>query len=362
MAESPTNRRDFLKGKSAAEALGSIGDSLPPPAAGASDPGLADCTLSLTRRAMACDFQVQLIASPHRNDTEPALAALDLIDQQEDRLSVYRDSSDITLLNNAAQFGPAEADAEMFALLEQCDRLHRETDGAFDATTGPLSKAWGFYQRDPHVPSDEAIAAARELVGWDHVALDPDAQTVAFDKQGVEVNFNGIGKGYALDLAVEQLGLAPVDDFLMHGGRSTLVARGNRPGGQITGWGIALRHPLRPQLVIAEFALVDQAFSTSGAATQGFVSGGQRYGHILDARTGRPAQGPHSVSVVAPTGAEADALSTAFYVLGPERTRAYCEAHPGVGAAFVLPGPHANSVRLETINLPEDRWRQVSEL
>ncbi|TWT85273.1 Thiamine biosynthesis lipoprotein ApbE precursor [Posidoniimonas polymericola] len=359
MAESPTNRRDFLKGKSAVEALGSIGDALP---AGAADPGLADCTLSLTRRAMACDFQVQLIASPHRNETEPALAALDLIDEQEDRLSVYRDSSDISLLNNAAQFGPAETDAEMFALLELCDQLHRETEGAFDTTTGPLSKAWGFYQREPRVPSDEQLAAARELVGWSHVKLDADTQTLAFDKQGIEVNFNGVGKGHALDLAAEQLGLALVDDFLMHGGRSTLVARGNRPGGQVAGWGVALRHPLRPQLVIAEFALVDQAFSTSGAATQGFVSGGERYGHILDARTGRPAVGPHSVSVIAPTGAEADALSTAFYVLGPERSRVYCEAHPGVGAAFVMPGQHANQVRLEVVHLPADRWRQVSEL
>ncbi|TWT31122.1 Thiamine biosynthesis lipoprotein ApbE precursor [Posidoniimonas corsicana] len=360
MADS-SSRRDFLKGKAAADALADIGAGAAGGEAGTADPGMPDCVLSLTRRAMACDFQVQLVASPHRNETGPGMAALDLIDRQEDRLSVYRDSSDISLLNNAAQYGPAETDHEMFALLQTCDRLHRDTDGAFDATTGPLSKAWGFYSREPRVPTEEELSAAMQLVGWRHVRLDEGAQTVAFDRQGVEINFNGIGKGHALDLAADQMQLELADDFLLHGGRSTLVARGDRPGGQ-PGWGVALRHPLRPQLRIAEFTLMDQAFSTSGAATQGFVSGGKRYGHILDARTGRPASGPHSVSVIAPTGAEADALSTAFYVMGPEATRAYCEAHPGVGAAFVLPGKHASSVRLEAINLPDDRWRPLSDL
>jgi thiamine biosynthesis lipoprotein len=290
------------------------------------------------------------------------------VEELEDRLSVYRDHSEIMRLNRTAAFEAAPVDAELFALLQQCDRLYQQTAGAFDATTGPLSRVWGFFERKGRLPGDGELAEALDLVGWRHVQLDPDAQTMRLLKPGVEVNFNGIGKGYALDRAAELMQEDGVADLLMHGGRSTLVARGNRPPievdgveGDRPGWGVGLRHPIRPQHHIAEFNLVDGAFSTSGSATQGFVHQGQRYGHILDPRTGRPALGMHSVSVVAPTGAEADALSTAFFVMGFEASAEYCRQNPGVGALFVLPGAQPSTVEIRPVNLPDDRWRQLAK-
>ncbi len=365
MADSPSTRRDFLKGKSAADVLGEIGagGSLHGSTPAAPD---AACLLSLTRRAMACDFQVQLPTDRDRNQTQAAMAALDLVDELEDQLSVYRDHSQIMRLNRAAQLDAAHVEPDLFALLEQCDRLYQQTDGAFDATTGPLSRVWGFFERKGRLPDDEELAKALELVGWRHLQLDHDAQTMRILKPGVEVNFNGIGKGYALDAAAAQMQGDGVADLLMHGGRSTLVARGNRPendgtDGAKPGWGVGLRHPLRPQHHIAEFDLVDAAFSTSGSATQGFVHQGQRYGHILDPRTGQPATGMHSVSVIAPTGAEADALSTAFFVMGYEAAERYCRRNPEVGALMVLAGERPNQVEIRPLNLPQDRWRQLAQ-
>lgn len=357
-------RRAFLRGEAAADALtGAIDAGALPPGAPEADPRAAQreaCLLTLTRRAMACEFQVRLCADQQRNETAPALAALDLIDQLEDRLSVYRDHSEIMRLNREAQQNPAAVEADMFALLRQCDALWRATGGAFDATTGPLSRAWGFFERRGRVPSDEQLAEALARVGWRHISLDEELATLEIHTPGVEINFNGIGKGYALDCAVELLAREGVEDALIHGGRSTLAARGRKPSGETSGWRVGLRHPLRPQRRIAEFTLVNEAFSTSGSATQGFVDRGRRFGHILDPRTGRPAGGAHSVSVLAPSGTLADALSTAFYVMGPEAAERFCSENHRIGALFVLPGPTASSVSLHPVNLPQDRWRPLS--
>src|SRR3972149_3939718 len=149
----------------------------------------------------------------------------------------------------------------------------------------------------------------------DHVVLDEAKRTIAFRRPGISVNLNCIGKGYALDRMAELLAGSGVPDYLLPGGRSSVWARGSRPGEDGVGWPIGLRHPLRPTERLAEFFLRDQALATSGSATQFFRHRGQQYGHILDPRTGRPAEGIFSATVIAASAARADALSTALYVM-----------------------------------------------
>lgn len=335
-------RREFLTGSSAARALGRLADG---PQHGAA-PGAPTrgCTLTLTRRLMACDFEVSLAADRNHNDTGPAVEALDLVSDLEDLLTIYRPGGETDRLNQQAHAGPVPVSPALFSLLALCEELHHQTGGAFDPTSTPLSKAWGFYERSGRVPSDAELDEARGLVGWRHVEIDHAAQTLRFLRPGVGVNFNAIGKGWALDRAADLLTGLGVESFLLHGGRSTLVARGDAPGGGGAGWRVGVRNPLRPAERLLEVPLRCRAFSTSGSAVQGFVAQGVRYGHVLDPRTGRPAVGPLSVSVVAPTGAEADALSTAFYVLGPEASAEVCARRPGVAALFVLPGRGRGSV------------------
>jgi thiamine biosynthesis lipoprotein len=334
---SPANdRRAFLSGQAAMEALAGAAQA----ALDASDvsPGRDPPYLvRIGRRAMACRFEVLLAAGQHAAGSAAALCALERVDELEARLSVYRDSSELSHVNRQAAAVPVVVSSELFALLAQCVELWRATDRAFDITGGPLSRAWGFSRRQGALPGSEQLAAALAAVGSDKLALDAAAGTVRFLVPGMELNLGAIGKGYALDRAAEELNSAGVADYLFHGGQSSILARGHRPEAttESPGWIAAVLDPLRPGKPLAEIAIVDRAIGTSGSGTQFFRHGGRRYGHILDPRTGWPACGMWSATVVAPTAAEADALSTAFYVLGPEPALDYCRRRPEIGAVLV---------------------------
>ncbi|QDU91382.1 Thiamine biosynthesis lipoprotein ApbE precursor [Pirellulimonas nuda] len=348
-----STRRDFLTGKAAARSLSDSVGSL-----GASGEGTdGACVLNVARPAMACQFEFRVLSTATHNTGPAAIEALDLVEAIEDQLTVYRDQSEVQEINRTAALHPIPVEPGLFALLEQADALYQETGGAFDLTAGPLSKAWGFFERRGRVPSEAELAAAMAHVGWGRVCLDRTEKSIQFTEPGVEINFNSIGKGYALDRAADLLAERGAPDVLLHGGGSTLVARGQNRAAGVPGWLAGLGDPLRSGRRLGEFLLRDEALSTSGAATQKFVQGGKRYGHLIDPRTGRPAEGVHSVTVLAPTGAAADALSTAFYVLGWEGAEAYCGGHADVRALFVLPTP-GGGVDVRTLNLPEDAWRR----
>jgi thiamine biosynthesis lipoprotein len=368
------SRRSFLQGQaaarewsSAAQEAGELPAAEQPAAAvaRASSPPLAVdrsmLLVSVRRRVMACEFEVQLAAARNDESMEHVFAALDLVEALESQLTVYRDDGEVIRINRQAAAGPVQAEPRLFELFAQASALHHATQGAFDITSGPLSQAWGFFRREGRVPSEEEIAAARDRVGMQHVVLDESRQTVAFRRPGVAVNFNSMGKGYALDRMAELLAEKGIDDYLIHGGKSSVLARGDQPGHSGNGWTIGLRHPLRPGERLAEFQLRDRSLSTSGSGTQFFIRKGRRYGHILDPRTGYPAEGLYSATVIAPTACEADALSTAFYVMGPEQVGGYCAARPEIGALLVAPGEREGDVRLFAFGLSEDQWTQLAE-
>jgi thiamine biosynthesis lipoprotein len=302
---------------------------------------------------------VILNAGQYADGTESALAALDLVDQLEDQLSVYRPHSELSRMNARAAAEPVTVEPRMFGLLKLAAEIWRETHGAFDMTTGSLSRAWGFSKRQGRLPQPEELEEALAHIGTENVALDADDCSVSFAQDGVEVNVNGIGKGYALDRAGELLRELGVEDFLLHGGQSSVLASGARGARPEGGWTVGLRHPLRPERRLAEFYLRDRALGTSGSATQFFHFGGKRYGHVIDPRSGMPVEGVYSATVIAPTAAQADALATAFYVLGPEEARQYCEAHQEIACMLVNAGSRQGSIELHTAGLAEQDWRML---
>src|SRR5205823_2937824 len=162
-----------------------------------------------------------------------------------------------------------------------------------------------------------------------------EGRTVRFRRSGIEVNLGSIGKGYAIDRAVEVLDRRGVRAALLHAGGSSVRAVGSQPGEE-RGWPVGIRHPWEEDRRIAIVQLRDRALGTSAATYQHFEYNKRRLGHLLDPRTGRPADGIASATALAPTAAEADALATAFFILGVEKTRLYCAAHPAIGAV-VLP-------------------------
>jgi FAD:protein FMN transferase len=309
---------------------------------------------SFRRRAMACEFEVQLPSSDTAKSTDPVLAALDLLETLESQLTVYRDDSEVIRINRQAANRPVQVEPRLFDLLQLAARLNQETDGALDLTTGPLSDAWGFSRRQGRLPSDEEIAAALSCVGMNQIVLNATDRTIAFQVPGLAIHLNCIGKGYALDRMAELLDTNLVTDYLLHGGSSSVLARGQCPGSEHPGWTIGLPHPLRPGERLAEIDLVDKALGTSGSATQSFEHNGQRHGHLLDPRIGRPVTGIFTATAIASSAAEADALSTAFYVMGPERVGRLCAGRPDVAAILVSPDELSGEPRLNTFGL-EDR-------
>lgn len=311
-------------------------------------------SLVVGRDLMACRFEVVFNAGEVENATELAVDALDLVEQIETRITVYRDSSEVARLNATAAEGWQGVSPDLFALLLHARDLAARTGGAFDCASGALTRAWGFLERRGRMPDPEELAAARARSGLGLVEFDEAGRRVRFMRPGVELNLGAIGKGWAIDRVIAALQMAGVPSVLVHGGQSSVRARGVQgpalPGRR--GWPVGLRHPLRPAQRLATITLDDRALGTSGSGTQFFVDRGQKLGHILDPRTGRPAEaGVIAATVIAPEAADADALSTALYVLGVEGLPRIAAAGGEFGAIVVLPGRTSGSVRVVVANL-----------
>jgi FAD:protein FMN transferase len=274
------------------------------------------------RRAMACRFEVVLSPKDTRfvADANEMLAEADRL---EAALTVFRETSDLVHINRTAAREPVHVSAELFDLLTRCADLHAATGGAFDVTSTPLSRCWGFLAREGRLPASDAIDHARSLVGMDAVALDPSHRTIRFTRPGIELNLGSIGKGFAVQAIGDGLAARGVEHALVSAGASSVVAVGGRERGWLVD--VTSRQASRGRL--ARLRLRDCALGTSGAGEQFIEVDGRRYGHVLDPRTGWPASGVLSASVVTADGASADALATAFLIGGVELAREYCATH-----------------------------------
>jgi thiamine biosynthesis lipoprotein len=369
---SKSNRRDFLKGKSALQAFGDlILAALPPEAAGdttarrrSAGPAAESperYLLHVGRRAMACEFQVFFNAGQYPHATEVALEVLDRVEQIEAQLSFFRDTSDISYINRHAAERPVEVEPGLFSILALALQLHAETGGAFDITSAPLWEVWGFARRAGSMPDPDLLAEARTRVGSSWVELDHRRGTVRFLKPGIRLNLGSIGKGYALDCCAQLLHQSGIDHFLIHGGQSSVLAAGVQastvaePPSNVPGsWIVGLPSPLRPDRRLGEIRLRDRALGTSGSQAQSFWHQGRRYGHILDPRTGRPAQNILTTTAIAPSAMLADALSTAFYVMEPEQVLAYCQARPELAAIVICPARRHGGFQVQTAGFGDD--------
>ena len=277
--------------------------------------------LHISRPIMACRFEVTLPIRDRRGISF-ANQALDEADRLEQQLTIFRETSEVSFVNRNAALKAVRVSPSLFELLRLCQSLYRETEGAFDVTSGPLSHCWGFLKRQGRIPVTDEIEKAKSLVGSEKLLLDREYCTIGFERPGVEINLGSIGKGYALDRLKGTLGKR-VTSALLSAGSSSLCAIGSGDSGQ-RGWVVGIRHPRQTDRRLAVLKLRDSAMATSGAEEQFFEYEGKRYGHIIDPRSGFPAAGVASVTVVAQSAAIADALATAFYVGGRELAERYC--------------------------------------
>jgi thiamine biosynthesis lipoprotein len=314
------------------------------------------------RMSMACEYAIE--AYGRDADALPGIVneAFDEVDRIDRLMSHYKANSPLSRINREAAQHAVAVDPELFDFIVDAMRYHRDSGGAFDITVGPLMKAWGFFQGDGRVPSENDLAAARRHVGGAHVTLNPMSKTIAFDESGVELDLGGIAKGYAVDRVVGLLRGRQIAAALVSAGGSTIYGLGAPPGAG--GWQVELQDPIDPRKVAFAIELKDRALSVAGSSEKAFEAGGVRYSHIMDPRTGAPVQGMLSVAVLATSGTAGDALDDAFFVLGPERSRAYLNKLHDTEAIFFLPAsarPKSERASAGLADQPPPRLRRSAE-
>ena len=269
---------------------------------------------TFTGEAMATDWQIVV---PDRPGAEAVAAeCLALFRALDLELSEWKEGSPLSAVNRAAGVAPVAVPADLLALVERSLELGAATGGAFDPSWAALWGVWDFRAAVPRVPEPETIAARLPLVDYRRIAIDRDARTLFLPTAGMKLGLGAIGKGYALDRAAALLDARGFGDFLLVGGGQVLARgrHGSRP------WRIGLRDPRgAPDELFARVAVADASLSTSADNESFFELDGVRYHHILDPKTGRPARGLRSATVLHREATVADALSTAVMVLGRER-------------------------------------------
>jgi len=225
--------------------------------------------------------------------------------------------SEVSRLNAAAGRGPVDVGPEMVTVLLEAQRIAELSGGAFDVTIAPVVDAWGFRPEvtEQRVPEPGELSAALALVDYRLLRVDAAAGQAELLREGMAVDLGAIAKGYAIDRVVGILQAAGITSALVDVG-GNIHALGLRPTGQA--WRVGLQHPRDSQQLLGVLSLTDRNIATSGDYQRFFELDGQRYHHIIDPGTGHPAQAATMVAIVADTGMEADAVSTAAFVLGAQ--------------------------------------------
>ena len=316
----------------------------------------------LARHAMNTRFEIVVHGLDPVRLRAAAEEALDEIERLEDRMSFFRPSSEVAQINRRASMEPVRVTPAIFDLLRVAQTLHRETGGAFDITVAPLLRCWGFRSGVGAIPSAEALAEARGQVGMEFVVLDTATRTVRFSRPGMQIDLGGIGKGFAIDRAVEILREAGVPNGLIHGGTSTAYAFGRNMDGDA--WKIGIPFPAdkwntpagaggggdepgqmiyhgedldgrsvaAPEKLLAAVPLENASLSLSAVWGRFFLREHRIFGHVLDPRSGEPVTGAILAAVVLPSATETDALSTALLTLGLDGLDTLTTLRPGLQA------------------------------
>ena len=265
--------------------------------------------------AMGATYSIALYGYDRVKMEAAADAAFDEVRRLDELLSNYQPGSQWSEVNRNAAIQPVKVSPELFQLLAACVEYSRESEGAFDITVGPLMKVWGFYKGTGHLPHKPEIAAALAKVGYRHIVLDKAAQTVRFDRSGVEMDPGGIGKGYAVDRMVEVLKNNGFRTALIAGSGSSIYGMGAPPD-EPRGWPVKIKDPWDNRKTQAEVFLKDSSMSTSGSYEKFFRAEGKTYAHIMDPRTGYPAQGSVSVSVISPRTIDSEVWAKPYFING----------------------------------------------
>ncbi len=264
--------------------------------------------------AMGSTYSVVLYDQDRNKMETAADDAFDEVRRLDSLLSNYRSESEWSKVNSEARERPVAVSEELFDLLSACLQYSRASDGAFDITVGPLMNVWGFYKDSGRLPRPGEVGKALGQLGYRNLILDASKQTVAFARAGMNIDPGGVGKGYAVDRMVDVLKKDGIRTALVSASGSSIYCLGAPP--EKAGWTIRIKNPSNEFQHVAEVVLKDQSLSTSGSYEKFFVAEGKTWSHIMDPRTGYPAQGTLSVSVIAPRTLDSEVWAKPYFING----------------------------------------------
>lgn len=287
--------------------------------AGITAPAAAPVRLERSLDAMGTTYTVAVYGGDRYALDATIEEAFEEVRRLDEVMSNYREDSEWSRINRLAAREPVPVSQETFDLLGRCLDFSRASEGSFDITVGPLMKVWGFYKGTGRVPHRAEIRDAMARVGWQNIQLDGKNRTVRFLRAGLNIDPGGIGKGYAVDRMAGILKKGGVSSGIISAGRSSIYAIGVPPS-EPRGWRVAIPDPRDRGKDAFEVFLKNESMSTSGSSEKFFVAGGTTYSHIMNPRTGFPAQGMLMVSVVSPQTLDSEAWTKPFFIMGRDWT------------------------------------------
>jgi thiamine biosynthesis lipoprotein len=300
------------------------------------DPVAARRSVSYAMHTMGTYAHVILVTADSAADAPRAHAAQAVLARMDSLMSNWTTTSEVARLNRTAGHEATEVQSDVATVIDSSLALWAETDGAFDITVEPLVRAWGFIGGPRRVPTDAEARAAFRHVGAGHVHYDRAKRTLRYDDDSVRIDLGGIAKGYAVDAAARALVESGVRDALVDL-TGNMFALGSPAASDH--WRIGIRDPRDRMPYFARLDLEPgEGISTSGKYEQFVSQDGRTYGHIMDPRTGRPAEGLISVTVVSKSAFTCDAWDTPLFVLGAAEARAKAKAHREFSVVLVGPG------------------------
>ncbi len=346
----------------------------PFPAEAKKKPSSGRKLLKQTRITMGTFAEISLYFHDEKKAGKAAGEALDEIERMDHIMSNYKKTSELSFLNNNAAKSPVSCSKDLFEVIEKSYYYSELSNGAFDITVFPLIELWGFFREEGHIPSDKEIHDLLPAVSYKNIVMrrsdDPEkSYTVFFQRQQTRLDLGGIGKGYAVDKALEVIKKHGIDNACINLGGNIYVL--GAPDGKSV-WKIGVQHPRNNTEILGYLELSNEATATSGDYERFFEIDGERHTHIIDPRSGMPVRGVIATTIIAPTGTDVDALSTIVFVLGTEKGLGLIHKIPGAEAMIIHEGDNEELVidmtggfkekfkRLDHSSGSNIRWRKVT--
>lgn len=276
---------------------------------------------------------IELIAS--ESDETKVNTAFDLVIEEmkriENEMSEWREGTYVSRINQKAGKEAVIVPVELFNVISAAQKVSGLSDGAFDISWAAMRGIWKFTKGEERIPSSEEITKALPLINYKNIELNDSKKSVFLKKEGMAIGLGGIAKGYSVDKAMEILVRHGITNAIVKAGGDMRI-QGTEDGKP---WDIGIQHPRDKSKVLSALHLSNISISTSGDYERFFIKDGVLYHHIIDPKTAMPARGCMSVTIIAPDTMTSDALSTAVFVLGPEKGMQLIQLLPGIEGIIV---------------------------